>query len=368
MIQVIIKEMKDFLREKTNLFFFLMFPAVLVFLLGNLLGSMDQAEETIGEIKVHYLVETEQVFHTMAIEGFVTALEDDKNISFERSADLEASKILAGRDDITAVVEFTGNPLQINIYEGTNHIKNRTVGSIMNGFVQMNKSITAILKTIPNTLPVGAEEQPDYVKQKDLGINRTMLDYYAVTMMVMVCFMSVILGSSAFSVERQNRTINRLLIAPKNKVILFLSKILGLMPQVVMQIAIIMVFSIFVFHANYAATWLDNAYLFVMFFMVTLCMISIGAVIGLFLKANPMAVIFPVLWVMMFFSGTYSKEVNISGVTDRMPIYKIQEASFDLTVFGRYGKCNTVILSCLIITAIALSIGAFVFSRMEEER
>ncbi len=368
MLHVIIKEMKDFLREKTNLFFFLMFPAVLVFLLGNLLGSMDQAEEAIGEIKVHYLVETEQEYHSMAIEGFVKALEDDKNISFERSTDLEASKLLAGRDEITAVVEFTGDPMQIKIYEGTNHIKNRTVGSIMNGFVQMNKSITAILKTIPNTLPAGAEVQTDYVKQKDLGINRTMLDYYAVTMLTMVCFMSVILGSSAFSGERQNRTINRLLIAPKNKAVLFLSKILGLVPQVILQITIIMVFSVFIFHANYAANLFDNVYLFLMFFIVTLCMISIGAVVGLFIKANPMAVIFPILWVMMFFSGTYSKEVNISGVTNRMPIYQIQEASFDLTVFGRYEKCNIVILSCIIITAIALFIGAFVFSRKEEER
>lgn len=368
MIQIIIKEMKDFLREKTNLFFFLMFPTVLVFLLGNLLGNMDHAEEVIGEIKLHYVVDTEQVFHNMAIEGFVAALDDESNISFERVAELEASKILAGRDEITAVIEFTGDPMQINIYEGTNHIKNRTVGAMMNGFVQMNKALTAILKTIPNSLTGVTENQIDYVKQKDLGINRTMLDYYAVTMMVMICFMSVILGSAAFAGERQNRTINRLLIAPKNKVVLFLSKILGLMPQVIMQIAIIMVFSVFVFHANYATTWMDNIYLFLMFFIVTLTMISIGVVIGLFIKANPMAVIFPVLWVMMFLSGTYSKELNISGVTDRMPVYKIQEAAFDLTVFGRYGKCNAVILSCLIITVIMLSIGAFVFSRKEEER
>lgn len=368
MIQIIIKEMKEFLREKTNLFFFLMFPTVMVFLLGNLLGNMDKAEEAIGEIKLHYVVDTEQVFHTMAIEGFVAAMEDDSNIRFERSEELEASKILAGRDEITAVIEFTGDPIQINIYEGTNHIKNRTVGTMMNGFVQMNRALTAILKTIPNTVTGVTENQTDYVKQKDLGMNRTMMDYYAVTMIAMICFMSAILGSVAFSGERQNRTINRLMAAPKNKVVLFLSKILGLMPQTIIQIAIIMVFSVFVFHANYATTWMDNIYLFVMFFIVTLTMISIGVVIGLFMKANPLAVIFPILWVMMFLSGTYSKEINISGVTDRMPIYKIQEAAFDLTVFGRYGKCNAVIMSCLIITIIMLTIGAFAFSRKEEER
>ncbi len=368
MIQIIIKEMKDFLREKTNLFFFLMFPVILIFLLGNLLVSMDQAEEAIGEIKIHYVMDTVQEPNTIAVLSFIAALEDEKNISFRRSADLEASKMLVGRDELTAVVEFTGDPMQINIFEGSNHIKNRTVGAMMNGFVQMNKAYVSILKTIPNTFPIGAGEQTDYVKQKDLGANRTMLDYYAITMMVMVCFMSVILGSTAFSGERQNRTINRLLIAPKNKAVLFLAKILGLVPQVLLQISIIMVCSVFVFHASYAATWTQNLYLFAMFFIVTLTMISIGAVVGLFLKANPMAVIFPILWVMMFISGTYSKEVNISGVSDKMPIYQIQQAAFDLTVFGRYEKCTSVILTGLAITILMLAIGAFAFSRKEEER
>lgn len=368
MIHVIIKETKDFLREKTNLFFFLMFPIVLVFLLGNLLGSMDKSEEPIGEIKLQYLVKTDNVFHTMAIESFVKAMEDDQNIIFERAAELDASKLLAGRDEITAVIEFTGDPLVINIYEGTNSIKNRTVGAIMNGFVQTNKSIAAILKTVPTALTGGMSEQGEYVKPKDLGINRSMLDYYAVTMIAMICFMSIILGSTAFMGERQNKTINRLMIAPKNKIILFLSKILGLLPQTILQILIIMVFSIFVFNAHYSASLPDNLYLFGMFFIVTLAMISIGAVLGLFLKANPMAVIFPFLWVMMFFSGTYSKEIDIRGITDLMPIYQVQEAAFDLTVFGRYGRCNIVIISSIVITFIMLSLGAFVFSRKEEER
>lgn len=368
MIHVIMKETKDFLRDKTNLFFFLLFPVLLVFLLGNLLGSMDNAEEAIGEIKLQYLVNTENVYHTMAIESFVDAMEDDQNIFFERTADLEAAKIMAGRDEITAVIEFSGDPMQINIYEGTNMIRNRTVGAIMNGFVQTNRALSAILKTIPGAMEGGVSEPGEYVKQKDLGVNRTMLDYYAVTMMAMICFMSILLGSFAFSSERQNKTINRLLIAPKNKVVLFLAKILGFMPQAILQIAIIMVFSAYVFHANYAADWMDNVYLFIMFFMVTLTMIAIGAVIGLFLRANPMAVIFPVLWLMMFLSGTYSKEVSVEGVTELMPIYQIQEAAFDLTVFGRYDRCNTVMLVCILITAIMLSLGAFVFSRKEEER
>ncbi len=368
MIQVIIKEVKEFLREKTNLFFFLMFPVVLIFLLGNLLGAQDKAEKPIGEIKLQYLINTENEFDRGAIESFIKATKDDQNIFFEQSTDLEASKILAGRDEITAVLEFQGDPLAINIYEGTDNIKNRTVSAIMNGFLQTCKALSAVKKISPEALKAGIGEPGDYVKQKDLGLNRTMLDYYAVTMMVMICFMSVLLGSMTFVEERQSKTINRLLIAPKNKLVLFFSKILGLMPQTILQIMLIMAVSLIFFDAHYATSWIDNLYLFVMFFLVTLVMISIGAVIGILFKTNPSVITFPFLWVMMFLSGTFSRYVNIKGVTELMPAYQIQEAAFDLTVFGRYDRCNTVIISSIILTMIMLILGAFIFSRKEEER
>jgi ABC-type transport system involved in multi-copper enzyme maturation permease subunit len=141
-----------------------------------------------------------------------------------------------------------------------------------------------------------------------------------------------------------------------------------MVPQVALQITVIMTVSVFVFKAHYATTLGANLYLFFMFLVVTLCMVSIGAAIGIVIKANPMAVIMPVLWLMMFFGGTYSKEVNIKGLTNLMPIYQIQQAAFDLSVFNRFGKANTVILICLLIMAVALALGAFLFSKKEEER
>ncbi|HKL98728.1 MAG TPA: ABC transporter permease [Mobilitalea sp.] len=368
MFQIIMKETKEFLREKTNLFMFLMFPVVLVFLLGNLLSSMDNAEETIGELQIHYQVQTENSIQAMTIEGFISTVEDDSNIIFEKTEELEASKLMAGADEITAVVLFTGEPLEVMIYEGTNNIKNRTVWAIMNGFIQSNKSITTILKTIPNSLDKQINQAGEYIKQKDLGINRTMVDYYAVTMLGMICFMSILQGSMAFIGERQNHTINRLLVTPKKKSILFMAKVLGLMPQTILQIVIIMVVNVLVFNAHYASTLGDNLYLFFMFFIVTLAMISIGVLCGFFIKGNPIAILMPIIWVMMFISGTYSKEIYIEGVTEYMPIHFVQEAAFDLSIFGRYQKANLVVIYGSIITIITLSIGAYLFNKKEEER
>jgi ABC-2 type transport system permease protein len=368
MFNIVVKETKEFVRDKTNLFFFMMFPVILVFLLGNLLTSMDKSEETIGEIKIQYLVETVNPYQAIAIQSFVKEAGDGSNLFFEEAKNLETGRQLAGNDEITAVVVFNGDPLEIQVYEGTNHIKNRTVGAILNSFVQTNKSITAVMNTSPEALVNRNTVQEDYVIQKDLGVNRTMIDYYAVSMVAMIGFMSILLGAVAFVGERQDKTINRLIITPQNRISLFLQKILGMVPQVVLQITVIMTVSVFVFNAHYATTIGANLYLFFMFLIVTLCMVSIGAAIGIVIKANPMAVIMPVLWLMMFFGGTYSKEINIKGITNKMPIYQLQQAAFDLAIFNRFGKANTVILICLLVMAAALIFGAFLFSNKKEEK
>lgn len=368
MFSIAIKETKEFLRDKTNLFFFILFPVALVFLLGSLLGDMDKAEEAVGKIELQYIISTDDPYQIKAIESFLKELEDGEFIVLKKTKDLEAAKVLAGSNEIVAAVEFLGDPLTINIYEGTRHLQNRTVNALFHGFVQTNQAIMAVMKFAPeslNDMNIGSQEM---IEQKNLGVNRTMIDYYAVSMVAMISFMSMLVGAMAFLGERKDKTLNRIIITPKNRLSIFFQKVLGLVPQVIIQISIIMVISVIVFNANYAATLWNNLYLFFLFFIVSLCMISIGTVIGMIIKFNPMALIMPVLWLMMFFGGTYSKAVNIPGVTNRMPIFQIQQAAFDLAVFGRYEKVNKVIVLCIIVMIIALLLGAYLFSKKGEER
>ncbi|NLJ96904.1 MAG: ABC transporter permease [Clostridiales bacterium] len=368
MIQIIIKETKSFLRDTTNLFFYLIFPVVLVFLLGNLLTYMDKAEETIGKLRIHYSIETYDMADILAIEGFISEVEGH-NIIFERRENLDDAIILAGSDDIDGAVLFTNSPMEIYIYEGSSRIKNRTINAIMNGFTQINKAVNIIVKTNPKALTAIAdlskspELQQEFIEPKDLGVSRSMLDYYAITMLSMLCFMSVIIGAMCFMGEEENGTIHRLKIAPVNQVKLFFAKILGLIPQIFLQISILMVTSVFIFGAKYASNLIDNIYLLTLFFVVTFTIISIGAVYGLCININPMIIIFPLVWLIMFLGGTYSKELFIDGLTQALPTYKLQEAAFDIAIFGRYERANNIIIVCIIISIIMLILGALAVNR-----
>lgn len=367
MLQIILKETREFLRDKSNVFFFFIFPVVLVFLLGNLLASMDNAEEVIGEVNIHYVIETESAVDIASVKEFIKGVEDNKNIFFEESDDLDASVRMVSDGRADAAVLFRNDPLEIHIFEGPDRVKNRTVYGLMNGFSQFNKAVNIIAGS-NGQIPAGpADYESGYIMHKDLGVSRTMLDYYAITMMTMMCFMSILLGAVCFMGERQGRTVSRLKIAPVSQVKLFFGKIFGLLPQTVLQTVILMVLSTVLFGANYAANLKDNLHLFFMFTVVSFSMISVGAVYGLFTDINPMACIMPVAWAMMFLSGTYSKEIFIDGISQYMPMYQVQEAAFDLAVFGRVQKANMVIMVCLLLSAAMLAAGALGFSRKEEK-
>lgn len=366
MPDIILKEIKEFLRDKTNVFFFLLFPAMLVFLLGNILSSQDNADAVIGDISIQYLVEAKDPQSTEAIDRFAQALSEGKTIKIEKAGDLTAAQAALKDNKITAVVVFK-TPAGIQIYEGRSGVGNRTVAAVMNGFAQTNKAVLSAAEISPASLQDGISVDRNFVSTKDLGVNRTILDYYAISMLTMITFVSLISGTYAFTRERDSKTMNRLIISPRNRWILYIQKILGTIPQIICQTIVLMMVSVFVFHAHYAAAWKGNIFLFGMFFCVALALISLGAFIGLFLKTEPTATLMPILWVAMFFGGTFTRFINIREVTPYLPNYIVQNAAFDITLFGRYGMGLQVIAASAVLLAATLTAGVIVFNRKEEQ-
>lgn len=94
----------------------------------------------------------------------------------------------------------------------------------------------------------------------------------------------------------------------------------------------------------------------------------VGVSLGLFVKGNPLIKFGPILWLMMFFSGTFSKELYIKGVTPYIPMYQLQQAAFELTIFSKKEKVLFIILIELIISIIFIVFGVIKFNKMQDER
>ena len=185
------------------------------------------------------------------------------------------------------------------------------------------------------------------------------MDYYAVSMTVVIVFFgSCISGASTYGEEYDHNTINRLNAAPISRTAVYFGKILGHLPLVLVQIGTVMLVSTLFFGAHYCSTFGEDLLLFAMFVCSSLALLAVGVLLNLlFPKMQPWAVLMPVIWVMLFFSGVFQKDIAIEGVTEYLPSRVILSAAFDLTSFSRSGKAVSVCVWSLVIFAVMIVIG-----------
>lgn len=370
MINVFKVETLQFLRDKATLIMCFVFPLALIFFLGSFLEKVDMAEYAIGEIKAEYYYDDDlSAQNTMAADSFLSGVKDNGVLTLSKAANIESAKNKVKTHDIAVLIVFRGENLQIQVFEGSDSTANEVVDSVMNGYIQSNKAVMSVVRYDYTKLDSQkTSTQQSYTKEKEFGKRRTMMDYYAVTMLFLMAYMNMQGGSSTFSGDAKQKVVSRLKICSQSRLSIYLGKLLGQLGAIVSQGVLIMIVSVVVFHASYGTTVMSWITVCIMFIALSTATTLLGIVLGQ-IKAGrfvtPVTVLF---WVMMFFSGTMSSQLVIPGVSEYLAPYVIQEAAFDLTVFGRYGQALTVIGVCVLISVIELIVGLKLFSKMEDER
>lgn len=351
MISVILNTIRSCYRNSTTIFFSIFFPSIMTFFLGTLLENIMVSDAAVGELNLAYCVE-EGGYSADAFEEFILSLEKDSVINAEK---ISSAELVSSFEKYSAAVELNGS--EIRIYNGTNAIQNRTVKALMDGYNQTAASYMSVAAVNPQALGGIELSEDKLVAPHDFGRTRSMMDYYAVAMVVTVIFFGAIIGGAeAYNRERSSCTINRLNISPLSQTKIFFGKIIGLLPMVLVQVGTVMVVSTVFFGAHYCASPAENVLLFAMFFFSALAALTTGVLFNLlFTKINTWAVLMPTAWVLLFFSGAFNGEVCIPGVSDYLPPNIIMNAAFDLTVFSRTEKAVSVLLWSLgIFTAMLL--------------
>ena len=351
MLSLIIKQIREYFRSPANVFMGLLFPVLLVFFLGTMLQNLDIADYDIGEIKLQYnVVQTDE----QSGKAFAEFLGNISMIKAEKASDEKTALSLTDKGDIDAYIELKNG--EILLYCGRNEIANRALGSVLNSFIAVSDTYYKIALTDPSLLI------KTFVEQDGLGVTRSMMDYYAVSMAVMMIFMShMIMGSTALKDEERIFTLQRLYLSPVGKVKLFFGKLIGTLPPAVIGNAVIMLFSVFVFGAKYCDSFVGNLILFLLFSCCSLVSIAVGMLIGVLIKIPAESIVIPLTWALLFFSGSFSKQVFIEGLSDKLPPYIVQQAAFRLTLYGESDSALAVIAVCLAVTVAVSLIGAAIF-------
>ncbi|MDE6030036.1 MAG: ABC transporter permease [Oscillospiraceae bacterium] len=353
MLHIILNEIRSCFRNGSTIFFSILFPSLCTFILGTLLENIEVSDSPVGELNIAYCVE-DGGYSADTFEEFILSLEEEAVISAEKITPAELGN---AAEKYSAAVELNGS--EITIYNGSNAVQNRTVKALIDGYNQTAAAYMSVALSNPQALGSIGLSEDSYVQPHDFGRTRTMMDYYAVAMTVVIVFFgSCIAGASAYSDEHSNNTINRLTAAPISKTAVYFGKILGHLPLVLVQVGTVMIVSTLFFGAHFCSTFEENLLLFVMFVCSSLALLAVGVLLNLlFPKMQPWAVLMPVIWVMLFFSGVFQKDIAIKGVSDYFPSRIILDAAFDLTSFSRPERAISVTLWSLTIFAALAVIG-----------
>ena len=360
MLSLIIKQIREYFRSPANVFMGLLFPVLLVFFLGTMLQNLDISDYDIGEINLQYSVSEADEQSGKAFSDFIGNIE---MIKAEKNDDAESALKLTDNGDADAYIEVKAG--EIVFHSGRNEIANRALGSVLNSFIAVSDTYYKIASTDPSLLMnIGTDTEKTFVEQEGLGVTRSMMDYYAVSMAVMMIFMShMIMGSTALKDEERIFTLQRLYLSPVGKVKLFFGKLIGTLPSAVIGNAVIMLFSVFVFGAKYCDSFAGNLLLFLLFSCCSLASTAVGMLIGVLIKIPAESIVIPLTWALLFFSGSFSKQTFIEGFSDKLPPYIVQQAAFRLTLYGESGSALAVIAVCLAVTVAVSLIGAAIFRR-----
>ena len=358
MLSLIIKQMREYFRSPVNVFMGLLFPVLLVFFLGTMLQNLDISDYDIGEINLQYSVsETDE----QSGKAFAEFLNNIDMIKAEKNDDTENALKLTDSGDTDAYVEVkTG---EIVLHSGRNDIANRALSSVLNSYIAVSNTYLKVASTDPSLLMnIGTDTEKSFVEQEGLGVTRSMLDYYAVSMTVMMIFMShMMMGCTAFKDEEKIYTMSRLYLSPLGRTKLFFGKLIGILPSAVISNAVIMLLSAFVFGARYCDNFIGNLLLFLLFSCCSMAATAVGMLIGIIIKIPAEGVIVPLAWSLLFFSGSYSKEIFLEGFSDKLPPYLIQQSAFRLTLYGESGDAVITMAVCLAVTVVVSLIGAVIF-------
>jgi ABC-2 type transport system permease protein len=353
---IFISEQKALLRDKAQMFMITLFPTILVFILGTMLASLDNPDEVLEPFQLAYVIDSDDPVTAATAEAVIAQFDDVEQVVFVEYKSFAATGSRLADGELGAVVVFT-EPFAIEIHEGSDSIQNRAVHTIFEGVARLHASV--VVAGAPE--PLASKSR---VEEATYGVTRTMMDYYAITMIVMMFFMgSALAGASTFYRMRRDGTLRRILASPLSRTSAYLQLLASQIPLNIMQVGIVMIISTSLFGAHYASDWQSNALLFAMLGLAGFASSSLFFLLGIFVRINPLIVIMPVMWVVLFLSGTFSKEIFIPVLSPLMPPYAIQTAAFDLTLFGHTGPAITVLVVSLVVVVVSTIVGNLLLGR-----
>lgn len=339
--RIISKEIKQRFRDyKTNILMVL-FPMVLIIILGAAFSSVfENGSIDTGDISVLYTIDIEggdPVFEN-AFSTFRQYMSDEMGIQFEETSDFEKGISEIEDRRFTAYLHITGQPLRIDMYRNENSgfrsgIVENAVASFLDSYTAINvvaRGNPAVLSEIQQPGDTSRVRVTALDRKKQPGST----DYYAVTMLTLILMYASLTGFWCIRSEVDEKTVPRVLCAPVRRYQYLTGKILGNIFVTVIQGFVVLLFSRLVLKANWGEDLFMVSVLIITYSVMT---VSLGAALAFIFRSAELAsgLLNALIPVFVFLGGGY------------MPIYALGDTISRISVISPVRWINTGLLDLI---------------------
>lgn len=284
------KEIKQNLRDRKGMAMMILFPILLMLVLGTALSGGFNSTISLKDTKVLYSI-SGSVQEKEAFNNFTESMKKT-GIQFQKTDNI--NKALDGIKDTTyaCLINVDSNNNVIDLYENEKYdLKASIVKVVLNTYVQRYNLISQMAKEKPMEVKnIMAHNAVNYVSVEsiDKRITPSALDYYGVTMLTMIILYSSLYASFSIGGEYINKTANRLLSAPIGRFEILTGKAIGNILSVIIQVIAVIIFSKFILKAYYGNHILE--FLLLLFSEIIMA-VAIGMSISFIFKKQSISTI-----------------------------------------------------------------------------
>lgn len=372
---IALKEIKQDFRDIKSLAECVLFPILLIIVLGAALGSWFGGSNYDLNTKALYIVQDKGELSDN-FEKYMVKNKSGITVKYKKTSNEENAKKEVSRGDYDCLIVLEKN--QIELFKNDKFgFNSGLVENILNIYVQKYNTTFEIAKENPRALlKISNEsENKSYVENVSLQKKKAprAIDYYAVTMLTLVMMYAASGSMSAITYEKNEKTQERILCSPIGKTQYITGKVLGKVVSMFLQSLIVIIFSKYVFNVY----WGDNIFLVLLVVLTfVIFTVSLGIGFSFIIKDYRIAdtAINIIVPVMSFFGGCYFPIKNMFGnnmniviqtICKIIPVDWTNKAVFGIVYNNNLGIVPYAMLINIAASAVLIAVSAFIFKKEE---
>lgn len=322
-------EIRILIKQRAVFFNLFLLPLLLIFILGTALEPLYSTNKDVVIEQVNVMIVDQDDDHPQ-LDAFLSSIELEKTLSIHEGANSEdaVSALRAGQVDFAIIIppDFEdkvqrGEAAAWELIYGKSHSKNHIAQMIFNNYLdEVNRMQSSFIVLGPQAsvevlgneevnvmedAPVSATATyVDNVSLNEQGKSYSAFQYYAASMLIMFLLYSGLMMNESLNDEIETRTLYRLQSMPMQSFHIFAGKIAGSSLIAILQTAIIILGTSWLFHVDWGT---EPILLVILCSLIVVASMMLAVIITLWSKSQTVAktVLQLSIIVMTFLSGGF---------------------------------------------------------------